>query len=155
MLNFKKLAAVAAAAVMAVSAMAVSVGATANGSGSTSRTNANYYDSISHTQPTSLKSALSIYYMYGAASAGTADLICTYGYNETLGYKYATIAYGTRSVGAGNYDCVTSTTVKTTTDTITPNSSANSSITYGGYCKAAQTDTIKKYPMTYTLNLTV
>lgn len=138
MFKMKKIAAVATAAIMAVSAMAISVGAY-----STSYTSGNYSDSISTTQSNGYRSVLSVYYMYGASSAGKADLICNYGYGDTFGYKYATIAYGTHSVGTGNYDGVTSTTVKTTTDTITPNSSANSSITYGGYCKASPTDTKK------------
>ena len=152
MFKMKKLAAVAAAAIMAVSAMALSVGAY---DGTTAYTSQNFSDTKTTTQDNGYRSTLSVYYMYGASSTGKADLICNYGYGDTFCYKYATIAYGTHSVGAGNYDGVTSTTVKTTTDTITPNSSANSSITYGGYCKASQTDSTKKYSMTYTLKLTV
>lgn len=152
MFKMKKLAAVAAAAVMAISAMAVSVGAY---DGTTAYTSRNFSDTKTETQSNGYRSVLTVYYMYGASSAGKADLICNYGYGDTFGYKYATIAYGTHSVGTGNTDGVTSTTVKTTTDTITPNSSANSSITYGGYCKASQTDSTKKYSMTYTLKLTV
>lgn len=152
MFKMKKIAAIAAAAVMAVSAMAVSVGAY-----STSYKTRNYSDTISATQSNGYKSVLSVYYMYGASSTGKADLICNYGYGDQYGYgyKYATIAYGEHSVGAGKDDCVTGTMVKTTTDIITPNSSANSSITYGGYCKASPDSATSEYDLTYILKLTV
>lgn len=143
----KKFAAIVAAAVMAVSAMAVSVGAASTGSASISRTNSNYYDTISQTQSTKLNSALSIYYMYGASGGTKTDMICNYGYGESGMTKYA-IINNDGSI-TGRYSPAYNTTVKQTTASQTTASGTN--VVYSGYCESNGT---RYYPMSYTLTLT-
>ncbi len=152
MFKIKKFAAVVATAVIAVSAMAASVGAyDGSFNGITTYTNKNFSDTKSITQDNTYKSNINVYYMYGASSAGRADLICNYVYGDDFGYKYATITYGDDTFGSITSGGVGGVKVKTTTGYIYP--VAPSAVVYFGCCRATPDDADTKYEMEYTLTL--
>lgn len=154
MFKMKKIAAVAAAGVMAASLITVGINAQNYGSGETKYNNTNYSDTITNVfQDGSIagtSSALNVYYMYGASQSGKADLISTYVYNISSGYKYATIKYGNLNAAQNNVGA-TKTTLKTTTATFA--TSAPHDVKYGGYFKELESDLEEQFSMDYTLSL--
>ncbi|MCD7741794.1 MAG: hypothetical protein LUI06_06285 [Ruminococcus sp.] len=143
----RRMAAFGAALMMVSGCFSLGASALSSKSSSVSKTNSYYTDSMSNTFD-GRNTLLNIGYYYGASKSGKADLICTYGYNTVLGYKYAEISYGSKKYSTSG---VTNKTTNQITKTLSVNSS--SALVYSGYTKADKNDTVKKYKMTYTLTV--
>lgn len=113
--------------------------------------NGSYSDRISNTE-SGHTSTLTAQYFYGATSSDKADMICTYSYNDPLGYKYATINNNGTVYGGANIDGKTDVQVVQTSEVRFV--SSNTAVVYHGYVKSSRTGETKYSPMTYSITLT-
>ena len=97
-------------------------------------------------------SNLTAQYYYGASSSNKADMICTYGYNDVLGYKYAVIKNDNITYGGYNIDGETD--VSVVQRSITKPTSASTAVIYSGYVKSDRYSSTKLHYMDYFINLT-
>lgn len=147
-MKLKNIVAGMAAVMMIGSIGIVGANATSSDSGSTSRTNSAYSNSISHTYD-GRNTTLNVGYYYGGTTSGKSDLLSTYGYNTVLGYKYATVnVNGSTSTSSGVTD---QTTAQLSRDK--ESISSGSAAVYGGYVKTSTGSSTKRYKMQFTLTL--
>lgn len=104
-----------------------------------------YYTESGHT------SNLTAQYYYGSSSSGKADMICTYGYSDVVGYKYAAIKNNNVTYGNDNIDGKTD--VSVVQRSITNSTSSNTSVIYSGYVKTTMYSSTKLHFMNYYINL--